>query len=287
MAGSSAQKVVRNGLASLSLGAAKKSGWSDKMSGNSSTSGSTSRKNPYHCNPHSFVVDQWIAEVYTNFHNKLKNLVVGLEWSRRSRDNNISARNKVAVLQLCLSKHCLIFQISCCDCIPESLASNEKFIFVGARIDGDAHKLWFDHGLTVGRTEEVGSLADYKLTKTIGEYRERADFIKLELPKQRDIQLSNWGVTGFLSEKQIEYACLDAFVSFKLAIDLISRVNPVHINERRGKAKKLFKDPEPKKAEEEEETKQVSDKANGTKSKQETTKQVSEKKANGTKSKTY
>ncbi|RZC57916.1 hypothetical protein C5167_005223 [Papaver somniferum] len=159
------------------------------------------------------VVDQWIWEVYTDFRNKLKNLVVGLdiEWSRRSRKSRDGySRNKVAVLQLCFSTRCLIFQISRCDEIPESLAdflSNDKFIFVGAGIDGDAHKLWVDYGLYVGKTEEVGTLAAYKLTKTFGDYRNSGlynaglknlakDVLGLELPKQRQSRDKSRRVTG-------------------------------------------------------------------------------------------
>ncbi|KAI3945263.1 hypothetical protein MKX01_035024 [Papaver californicum] len=227
------------------------------------------------------VVDRWITGVYKDFPNKLNNLVVGLdiEW-RRLREN--STRNPVAVLQLCLLKRCLIFQISCCDYIPDSLADflgNEKFTFVGVGIDGDAHKLWVDHGLNVARTEELGSLAAYKLTKTVREYRESRlykaglrdlarDVLGQELPKKRGIQLSRWD-NDFLTDYQIEYACLDAFVPFKLAINLMARVNPVHTDERRGQKKPFYKDfSQPKKVVEEE-TKQVSEKqanGNGTKS---------------------
>ncbi|KAI3909631.1 hypothetical protein MKW98_014048 [Papaver atlanticum] len=297
MGGSSVHKEIMDGLAGVSLDDKKKS---DQMSSRSnvaedkvssielddkSSTHQTYNVVLFHENKdkkpvrttvtHSAsVVDQWIASVYTDFRNKLKNLVVGLdiEWSRKSRDGY--SRNKVAVLQLCFSTRCLIFQISRCDEIPESLAdflSNESFIFVGAGIDGDAHKLWVDYGLYVGRTEEVGTLAAYKLTKTFLDYRNSGlynaglknlakDVLGLELPKERKIQTSNWNV-GFLNEQQIEYACLDALAT---------------ANQRSFLgilAKKKT----------EEEPKQDSEKANGTKGKQEA-KQVPEKKANETKS---
>ncbi|KAI3997600.1 hypothetical protein MKX01_011017 [Papaver californicum] len=218
---------VQNGLSGLSLGAKKNPSWSDQMSSNSSTNGSNSYNGGDNISSiklvdcsesthHEYdvyyykekirttvthtgsVVDRWITGVYKDFPNKLNNLVVGLdiEW-RRLREN--STRNPVAVLQLCLLKRCLIFQISCCDYIPDSLPDflgNEKFTFVGVGIDGDAHKLWVDHGLNVARTEELGSLAAYKLTKTVREYRESRlykagvrdlarDVLGQELPKTR------------------------------------------------------------------------------------------------------
>ncbi|KAI3935801.1 hypothetical protein MKX01_032985 [Papaver californicum] len=305
--GGSSVQNVQNGLSGLSLGAKNNTSWSDQMSSNSSTNGSSSynggdnnvssvklvdgSKSTHHeynvyyekekirttVTHTASVVDQWIAGVYNDFPSKLNNLVVGLdiEW-RRLREN--STRNPVAVLQLCLLKRCLIFQISCCDYIPNSLAdflSNEKFTFVGVGIDSDAHKLWVDHGLNVARTQELGSLAAYKLTKTVREYRESRlykaglrdlarDVLGQKLPKKRGIQLSHWD-NDFLTDYQIEYACLDAFVSFKLAINLMARVNPVHTDERRGQKKPFYKDFSQPKQVVEEETKQVSEKraANG------------------------
>ncbi|KAI3950905.1 hypothetical protein MKW92_044237 [Papaver armeniacum] len=302
--GSSVQKV-QNGLSGLSIADPKK--WSDQMSSNSSTNGSNSQnggdnvplssikvvdktKSTHHEYTVYFhedkiqttvthtasVVDGWIANIYSDFPSKLNNLVVGLdiEW-RRIRDN--ITRNPVAVLQLCTLKRCLIFQILCCDHIPDSLADflgNEKFTFVGAGIDGDAHKLWTDHRLNVARTEELGSLAAFKLTKTVKEYRESWLYknglsnlsnavLGQDLRERRDIQLSHWD-NGFLTDNQVEYACLDAYVSFKIGVNLIGRSNPVHTDDRRGE-RRFYKNFDAAKKDVEEETKQVSDKkqANG------------------------
>ncbi|KAI3889701.1 hypothetical protein MKX03_007723 [Papaver bracteatum] len=309
MAGS--QKEVQNGLAKLSLVPNKSSStqistelvdkWSTHQTYNvvliQEKEGKIKKDKIRTTVTHTAsVVDEWIASVYTDFRNKLSNLVVGLdiEWSRKSRDGPDGySRNKVAVLQLCFSTRCLIFQISRCDEIPKSLddfLSNESFIFVGAGIDGDAHKLWVDYGLYVGRTEEVGTLAAYKLTKTFNDYRNSGlynaglknlakDVLGLEIPKPRQIQTSNWNVS-FLTEQQIEYACLDALVSFKLGIHLRNLPTTTHTNRE---PKKFFRDFNEKKTEEEG-TEQVSDKANGTKGSKQEAKQVPEKKANGTKS---
>ncbi|KAI3870941.1 hypothetical protein MKX03_025129 [Papaver bracteatum] len=209
----------------------------------------------------------------------LNNLVVGfdIKWTRQRRDHN-SARNKVAVLQLSLCRRCLIFQISWCHSIPESLHDflrDEKFVFVGVGIDGDAHKIWLDYGITVARAEELGSLAAYKLTKTCKEYKEShfhksglrdlaMNVLGVELPKKSEIQLSNWNHC-LLCRIYIhtEYACLDAFVSFRLGIRLRSLADPVHIEVNLGgetmeekldqKLNRFFKDfPEHIKIEQEE-----------------------------------
>ncbi|KAI3953142.1 hypothetical protein MKW92_045701 [Papaver armeniacum] len=180
------------------------------------------------------IVDHWISEVYRHFRGKLNNLIVGLdiEWSRLRRERG--PRNKVAILQLCLSRRCLIFQFSCCDKIPKSLfefLGDKQFIFVGVGIDGDIGKLLVDHGLKVGRSEDLGSLADCKLASSFGEYR-RSELYKAgmktltkvvlnqDLPKPYSVTLSNWD-RGLLSESQIEYACLDALVSYKLGFHLL------------------------------------------------------------------
>ncbi|MCL7025384.1 hypothetical protein MKW94_019658 [Papaver nudicaule] len=173
----------------------------------------------------AFVVDKWIADVYSELHEKnLNNLGVGLdmEWTRVTE-------NQVAVLQLCLSGRCLIFQISCCDKIPKSLdafLSDERIIFFGAGKDM-VPKLLEDHGLKVSRIAELGCLAAYRFTNNFVDFRESRfhaaglttlakKILSQELPGQRYIEMSNWD-KEFLSDEQIEYACLNAFVAFKIA----------------------------------------------------------------------
>ncbi|XP_026384169.1 Werner Syndrome-like exonuclease [Papaver somniferum] len=256
MAGSSVEKV-QNGLSGLSLG--------DQMSSNSSTNGGNARgdkntgivvvdksKDTHHTYKVFYykdtifttvthtasVVDQWLADLYKDYDvTKLNNsIVVGLdiEWIRLRSDNSVR-RNKVAVLQLCLDKRCLIFQFACCDQVPKSLKDflgNNKFIFVGSGVDADAHKLKVDHGLMVARTEELGSLAAYKLPDSNWLHRAGLknlvkEVLQQELPKRGYGYplLSNWE-SDFLSDEQIEYACLDAVVSFKLGFCLMSRAEP-------------------------------------------------------------
>ncbi|MCL7030608.1 hypothetical protein MKW94_022977 [Papaver nudicaule] len=146
---------------------------------------------------------------------------------------------KVALLQLCVSRHCLIFQFSCCDGIPKSLydfLANKKFTFFGVGIRSHANKLLVDYNLNVARTDELGDLAAFKLTNTIPDYRESRfhgaglkelarDVLMKELPENEYIPLSNWE-RDFLRDKQVQYASLDAFVSFKLAMDLMNRDCP-------------------------------------------------------------
>ncbi|KAI3837403.1 hypothetical protein MKX03_022611 [Papaver bracteatum] len=185
----------------------------------------------------AYIVNRWIGDVYASYARYIENhnLIVGLdiEWVRLRE----ISRNKVAVLQLCLAHRCLIFQLFGRDKeqLPESLFDflrDERIRFVGAGIDQDAYKLWVDYGLTVARTEDLAGLAAYKLG---GERLHRAGLKSLiwhvlgkDLAKHRMITLSRWDV-DFLTDEQVEYACLDAYASFRLGFYLIGCPAPANM----------------------------------------------------------
>ncbi|KAI3950183.1 hypothetical protein MKW92_044497 [Papaver armeniacum] len=183
------------------------------------------------------VADQWIENVYSSCAGEIEdnNLVVGLdiEWVRLRES---SQPNEVAVLQLCLENQCLIFQFFGLFSrsrkpqkvpVPESLAyflNDERITFVGAGIHQDARKLWVDHKLTVARSEELAGLAEYTLGRRDLYRAGLRSLMRIvlgeDLPKPRAITLSRWD-TDVLTDEQIEYACLDAFASYKLGMDLM------------------------------------------------------------------
>ncbi|KAI3869549.1 hypothetical protein MKX03_012126 [Papaver bracteatum] len=174
------------------------------------------------------VVDEWILKIYDDFHNKLNNLVVGLdcEWKANFEKGN-RIRNRLAVLQLCVAHQCLIFQFKCRDYIPASLykfLNNEKFIFVGVGVDEDCDKLFDDYRLSVAKTIDLRPLAVEKLKrkelKRAGLKSLADTVLARDLPKPKKVTLSKWDAP-FLTYRQIQYACLDAFVSFKLGIFLM------------------------------------------------------------------
>ncbi|KAI3957935.1 hypothetical protein MKW92_011632 [Papaver armeniacum] len=249
MAGS--VEEVQNGLSGLSLGTNGGSAGGDKNTGIEVVDKSKDTHHTYKVFYYkdtifttvthtASVVDQWLADLYKDSDvSKLNNRVVGLdiEW-RRLRSDNTGTRNKVAVLQLCLDERCLIFQFLGreLDQVPKSLKDflgNDKFIFVGSGVDADAYKLMVDHGLMVAKTEELGSLAAYKLSNSYALHRAELkklvkDVLQQDLPKKGYGYplLSNWEY-DFLSDEQIEYACLDAVVSYKLGVNLMSRAKTV------------------------------------------------------------
>ncbi|KAI3867593.1 hypothetical protein MKW98_005970 [Papaver atlanticum] len=179
------------------------------------------------------IVDEWIHGVYKSFSDKLKdgnNLIVGLdiEWVRLREDNQ-NQRNRIAVLQLCSGNQCLIFQFFGCDKIPESLinfVNDGRIIFVGSGIDQDARKLWVDYGLNVAISEELGGLADYTLGRSDC-YRSGLKSLMYKvfgevLHKPRGITLSRWDYE-FLKDEQVLYACIDAYASYLLGMELMPR----------------------------------------------------------------
>ncbi|KAK1301910.1 hypothetical protein QJS10_CPB12g00654 [Acorus calamus] len=54
----------------------------------------------------------------------------------------------VAVLQLCVDRRCLVFQILRCGAIPDALSdflSDERFTFIGVKIPEDVRRLTLDY----------------------------------------------------------------------------------------------------------------------------------------------
>ncbi|KAF2321815.1 hypothetical protein GH714_002929 [Hevea brasiliensis] len=112
------------------------------------------------------------------------------------------------------------------DDIPPSLIQflgNKKFKFVGKGVWNDACKLFEDYELLVAHTKDVGYLAAKKYHDR--DYRKLGlkalvlDLLQKVIPKPREITMSEWNAKE-LTIEQIEYACLDAFVSLELGIFL-------------------------------------------------------------------
>ncbi|KAI3838304.1 hypothetical protein MKX03_015939 [Papaver bracteatum] len=142
--------------------------------------------------------------------------------------------------------------------VPKSLAeflNDERIIFVGSGIDQDAHRLMVDHRLTVARSEELAGLAEYKLGREdlykAGLKKLMWEVLGQDLRKPDRELLSRWDIdmqytlskddntmslnnsehVGVLSYDQIKYACLDAYASFKIGMDLMRR-RPQTVNKR-------------------------------------------------------
>ncbi|KDP44091.1 hypothetical protein JCGZ_05558 [Jatropha curcas] len=151
---------------------------------------------------------------------ELCEILIGLdtEWCLPSESNG---RQKVAIIQLCVGERCLILQLCHADSIPLSLINflgDEKFTFVGKEVWNDANKRSEGYGVHVARTKDMGHWASEKYNdrdiRKMGLKALVRQFLQKEIPKPKEITISEWNAKELRLE-QIEYACLDAFVSWE------------------------------------------------------------------------
>ncbi|KAK4412791.1 hypothetical protein Salat_2926300 [Sesamum alatum] len=169
------------------------------------------------------IVTEWISRIQLIHRRRLHRLIIGLDVEWRPSFNRYQ-QNPVATLQLCVGRRCLIYQIiHSHDGIPQSLVeflANEDYTFVGVNIDSDLEKLETDYEL-----ETDGNVVDLRTLVAV-KYRRR-DLINAglkelarvvlqkEVEKPREVTMSRWD-NRWLTAEQVQYACVDAFVSFEI-----------------------------------------------------------------------
>lgn len=170
------------------------------------------------------MVGTWIADIERIHRRRLHRLIVGLdvEW----RPSYSYYRNRVATLQLCVGRRCLIFQLSCAPTIPASLfnfLANEDYTFVGVGIHADVQKLQADYDLDVTNAVDLAQLAADEMgspdLRNAGLKGLAKAVLDLDIDKPRDVTMSGWD-NQRLSYDQVIYACIDAFVSFEIGRSL-------------------------------------------------------------------
>ncbi|CAO2207982.1 unnamed protein product [Urochloa humidicola] len=149
-------------------------------------------------------------------------LIVGLdcEWKPNYRSWTTS---KVAILQLCAGTRCLILQLLYVDRIPAAVRSflaDPGVRFVGVGVGEDAAKLAADYGLACAAAVDVEARCNNLLGRCAGGSRLglkgfAREVLGLVMEKPRNVTMSNWEKYD-LDEAQIQYACIDAYVSYKL-----------------------------------------------------------------------
>lgn len=162
------------------------------------------------------MVDQWIADLSVS---RPQPFLVGLdvEW----RPNFSNTDHPVATIQLCASSQrgptCLIFQILHSPHVPQLLLDfldDTSNTFVGVGIDEDAEKLLCDYGLRVAKTVDLRDMAPREMKKA-GLKTMAQDLLGKDVQKPKTISRSRWDYL-WLTSAQVQYACLDAFLSYEI-----------------------------------------------------------------------
>ncbi|GER44005.1 polynucleotidyl transferase [Striga asiatica] len=137
-----------------------------------------------------------------------------------------SMSNKSATLQLCIADKCLILQLFYMDEVPGSVAGllmNPNFTFVGIEVGDDVQKLRDEYGLDCCSHADVRAVARERWPGRFSRpgLKDLAyEVCGLGMRKPKHVCLSNWEARE-LSQAQIEYACIDAFASYKIGHKLL------------------------------------------------------------------
>uniref|UniRef100_A0A0A9H366 3'-5' exonuclease domain-containing protein n=1 Tax=Arundo donax TaxID=35708 RepID=A0A0A9H366_ARUDO len=171
-------------------------------------------------------VEDWLDEVLYVHRRRLHKLVVGLdvEW----RPSFSSAYSPTALLQLCVGRRCLVFQLLHADYFPDALddfLGDTDFRFVGVGVDGDADRLSDDYELEVENTVDLRKLAademDRPDLRQAGLKAIASAVMGVNMEKPHWVRTGRWDAYS-LSDQQIKYACIDAFVSFEVGRRLLA-----------------------------------------------------------------
>ncbi|XP_027114876.1 3'-5' exonuclease-like [Coffea arabica] len=169
------------------------------------------------------IADEWVREILSLYANKPT--VVGLDSEWRPHPIR-SMSNKSATLQLCINDKCLILQLFYMDEIPQSLKNllaDSNFTYVGIEVADDIAKLKNEYGLECSSSADIRALA---MRRWPGRFRRpglkdlASDVVGLYMKKPKHVCMSNWEAR-VLNENQVEYACIDAYASYKIGHKLI------------------------------------------------------------------
>lgn len=170
------------------------------------------------------VARRWVHHVRYNHSRRVRSgrLVVGLEtqWRRAV------PAGPAAVLQLCIGHRCLVFQLSCCPDVPEALKNflaDARVSFAGVGAADSTRRLGC-RGLRVANAREVRRLAAFKYG---GDWRdtamEKLAHLVLAHRVVRESGAMDWSdwESPVLTMAQVMYACVDAYVAFRLGLALL------------------------------------------------------------------
>ncbi|KAF7086932.1 hypothetical protein CFC21_090174 [Triticum aestivum] len=157
--------------------------------------------------------------------------ITGLDAEWRPNRKRGAGQNPIAVLQLCVGRRCLVYQIIHGTGIPISLCSFlylSGFTFVGVGIADDAKRLRAEYSLEVSNMVDLRELAANSPHRPRPELRSAGlkaralAVMGAHIPKPPEVTMSDWTAPS-QSREQVEYACIDAYVSFEIGRRLLTR----------------------------------------------------------------
>ncbi|CAN4077977.1 unnamed protein product [Withania somnifera] len=176
------------------------------------------------------IVERWIGQIIHIHRCRLHKLLIGLDIEWRATNNPNITPPSTALLQLCVGRRCLLFQLLHANYIPDSLHAflgNPNFSFLGVGVHGDVLKLFKDYGLYVANPVDLNKLAllvrEDEEYGRIGLKRMAYEVLGKVMTKPFNVTMSEWDAEVLVYE-QVEYAAIDAFVSFELGINLFSEL---------------------------------------------------------------
>ncbi|XLU26821.1 Werner Syndrome-like exonuclease [Arachis ipaensis] len=165
------------------------------------------------------VVDQWVQGINVLYPPN-ESVIVGLNVERSAR------KNRSATLHLCVDSKCLIVQLLYIGELPLSLKNffvNPNFFFVGILVAINISRIHDEYG---GLSWDIvhADIKELAMQKWPDRWNELEDLcsglLGLSMKKPKLVSLNNWDVR-VLSIEQVEYACIDAYVSWKLGHKLL------------------------------------------------------------------
>ncbi|EYU43504.1 hypothetical protein MIMGU_mgv1a026622mg [Erythranthe guttata] len=165
-------------------------------------------------------VHEWIRSICSIHIDFPKNLLIGLdtEWLPNL---NPGENHPIAILQLSIGNRCLIFQLLHADFIPVSLhafLADPCHTFCGVGIKDDIADL-----NDLARLATINSQSGNGVYKYMGLKKMAYAVLGKKMEKPLNVTLSKWDAVE-LDRDQIEYAAIDAVVSYQLGYTLCSLI---------------------------------------------------------------
>ncbi|RLM86144.1 hypothetical protein C2845_PM04G00510 [Panicum miliaceum] len=172
---------------------------------------------------------RWVATtccVHGGLHLQGRLLVgLGVQWTPTHLPLH-GAPPAPATLQLCVGHRCLLFHLAHADAVPEALRrflADPRVTFVSSSSANDRRMLWAHYGLHVGRARELRAVASMG-NASLEDMADR--FLGYPgIHKPREVAMSAWHAPR-LSPDQVQYACVDAYLAFRLGLVLCPAAEP-------------------------------------------------------------